>query len=264
MITNIPPYNKNNFLISSLDVINILKEQNINNFNIKDLYLFQKSFIHESYTNLKCYSEFKNENNNLKLQDESYERLEFLGDSLIGCIIADYLYKRYHEIYNVDEGFLTKIRTRIIMGKTLTYLSNCINFNKYIIISDHIEKKYKGRENMQEHKILCDVFEAFCGALYLNSNFETLYTFLICIIEKYINFSDLIITDINYKDKLSRYVKKNYNYNIKYDTVLENDIYKCNILNDKNKIISTIKNTDKKQSEQLAAKEALKYFNILY
>lgn len=267
MISNENPYNLNNFLITSDVVIDILSQHNINDFKIKDISLFIKSFIHESYTNLKCYETFKNDNKRLDLQKESYERLEFLGDSFIGCIVAEYLYKRYHEIYGVNEGFMTKLRTRIVMGKTLTYLSFKIGFHKYIVISKWIEDKHNGRNNMTDHKILCDVFEAFCGALYLNSDFFTLQKFLISVIEKYIDFSDFILNDINYKDKLSRYIHKTYNYYPNYivnETIIDNiKTYKCIIKNNKDEIISEYVSENKKQAEQSSAKLALKYYNIL-
>tara|TARA_R110002074_G_scaffold214997_2_gene384889 strand:- start:554 stop:1348 length:795 start_codon:yes stop_codon:yes gene_type:complete len=263
-MNNNSPYNKNNFLISSENILNILNKFNINDFKIKDISLFQKCFIHESYTNLKCYSEYKNSDNCLPLQNESYERLEFLGDSFIGCITAEYLYERYHKIYNVNEGFMTKLRTRIVMGKTLTYLSYKMGLHKYIIISDSIESKYNGRNNMGEHKILCDVLESFCGALYLNSDFNTLKSFFINIIESFIDFSELILNDINYKDQLSRYIRKTYNYTIKYDTIKDKDlIYECSIKDKDNITICKYNSEDKKEAEQECAKLALKYYNIL-
>ena len=59
--------------------------------------------------------------------------MEFLGDSLLGCIISSYLYRRYVFIHNLDEGFLTKIKIKLICGEQLAYLSKCIGFDKYAV-----------------------------------------------------------------------------------------------------------------------------------
>ena len=67
------PYNSLNKLISKNDIINIIKNLNINDFNIKDIQLYQRAFVHKSYCFMKDYEEFKNDSNVLPLQEESYE-----------------------------------------------------------------------------------------------------------------------------------------------------------------------------------------------
>ena len=84
---------------------------------------YQKAFIHESYTINIDYSEFENTNNSLPLQDTSYETMEFLGDSLLGSIVCNYLYKRYTLLHNENEGFLTKLKNKIVNGESLAYLA---------------------------------------------------------------------------------------------------------------------------------------------
>ena len=70
------------------------------------------------------YSDFKNNNNNyLPLQQESYETMEFLGDSVLSSVVTNYLYKRFKCIHGENEGFLTKLRTRIVCGENLAKLS---------------------------------------------------------------------------------------------------------------------------------------------
>lgn len=257
------PYNKNNSLISKEQVKNILKQNGINDININNINLFQKSFVHESYRKLKCYDKMENVNSYLDLQDESYERLEFIGDAIIDSIIANYLYDRYHVLYNQDEGFLTKLKTRIVCGKNLSYLSGLLDFDKYIIISNSIEEKHNGRKNMKEHKILCDVFEAFCGALYKDTNnYDIVEKFIINIVEKYIDFSEFILNDINYKDQLWRYIKKTYNHYPEYKTIEKDNMYKTIIYNGNDKV-GEFTSDNKKISQQNSAKEGLKYYGIL-
>tara|TARA_B110000858_G_C17747951_1_gene448271 strand:- start:47 stop:838 length:792 start_codon:yes stop_codon:yes gene_type:complete len=257
------PYNSNNESITKDTIHKILSSLKIT-FEVNNLSLYQKSFIHESYRKLKCYENMVNKNNNMALQEESYERLEFIGDALIESITANYLYDRYHIIYKQDEGFLTKLKTRLVCGKNLTYLSGCLELQKYIVISKMVEDKNKGRENMKSHKILCDVFEAFCGALYQDTNdYELVKKFIINVYEKFIDFSELIITDINYKDKLSRYIKKTYdNYPIYNTIMIDEDNYKTEIFNGEDKIGEFI-SLDKKDSNQEAAKLGLIYYGIL-
>ena len=149
------------------------------------------------------------------------------------------------------------------MGKTLTYLSFKIGFHKYIVISKWIEDKHNGRNNMTDHKILCDVFEAFCGALYKDTkNYEIVEKFVINSIEKYLDLSEFIINDTNYKDQLWRYMKKTYDKYPEKNTINVEDEYLTQIKNGE-EIIGEFKSNDKKESEQLASREALKHYGIL-
>ena len=257
------PFNSFNFKVSETNIYEIFNKLDIN-FKLNDISLYQKSFIHESYRKLKCYEDMINNNNYMALQDESYERLEFIGDALIESITANYLYDRFHIIYNQDEGFLTKLKTRLVCGKNLTYLASCLDLQKYIVISKMVEDKNNGRENMKTHKILCDVFEALCGALYQDTkDYQLVEKFVINVYEKFIDFSELIITDINYKDKLSRYIKKTYdNYPIYNTIIIDEDNYKTEIFNGEDKIGEFI-SQDKKDSNQGAAKLGLIYYGIL-
>ena len=91
-------------------------------------------------------SEYNNTINALELQNESYEKMEFLGDSILGQIICEYIYKKYTILYNQDEGFLTKMKNRLVNGETLAYYDK-LNFNKYLIISGRIEINCDGRNN---------------------------------------------------------------------------------------------------------------------
>ena len=89
------PYNPSNKLISIQDVIHIMKQVNMNDFKPKNISFYQEAFIHKSYNFLSDYKEFTKPDNCLELQEKSYETLEFLGDSLLGCMTAEYLFKRF-------------------------------------------------------------------------------------------------------------------------------------------------------------------------
>lgn len=71
----------------------------------------------------------------MNLFDESYDKLEFLGDSIIHVIFTDYLFQRYETNKNAKEGFLTKIRTKLENGKHLAKLSVILGLHEYAIMS---------------------------------------------------------------------------------------------------------------------------------
>ena len=254
------PYNKNNFLISETDVINIMKKLNIDNFKINDIKLYQKAFSHKSYCHMKDYEEYKNDINALPLRHESYEKIEFLGDSILGYIICDYIFNRYSIIYNQDEGFLTKLKNRLVCGEMLQKLASDINFNKYLLISKHIQDNCNGRNNKN---ILEDSLESFIGAIYLDTNnIEIVKTFIINLFEKYIDFGNIIITDTNYKDQVLRYFHNVFNENPIYKISEKDNIFKC-ILFKLDTEISRGEGDSKKKAEQDASKNALIKYGVL-
>jgi len=256
----VDPYNKNNKLITSSDVTNIMLALNINDFKINNLDHYKKAFVHESYTKLSDYKLFTNNNNYLELQNKSYETMEFLGDSLLGSIVSNYLYKRYTLLYNENEGFLTKIKNKIVNGESLAYLSNNLNFNKYLVISNHLEVNCDGRNNKN---ILEDTLEAFIGAIYLDqNNYNLLEMFIINLIEKYVDFSDLIVNDTNYKDQLLRYFHNNFKLHPIYKIEKKNDLFYCNVIKE-DSIISEGIAESKKKAEQLASRNTLIHYGVL-
>ena len=191
------------------DIINSLLNTYGIEENISNLSIYQNAFIHKSICG-------KNSNEYTDILDTpiiSNERLEFLGDAIMGSVVGCYVYERFD---NVDEGFLTRIRTKLVNGKQLSKFSRLLNFERYILISKHVEDKCNGRQN---DKLLEDLFEAFIGSIYLDFNrystnksidynslgYQYAATFIINVIEKNIDFSKLILRDNNYKDQLLRY-----------------------------------------------------------
>ena len=256
------PYNPKNKLITTNDILNIMKSLNIQDFTISNLDLYQRAFIHKSYCKMKDYEEYNKSDNCLELFEISYETLEFIGDSFLGNVIANYLYQRYFIGHSQDEGFLTKLKIRFVCGEQLAYLSNSLNLNQFMIISKHIEENCDGRNNIH---ILEDIFEGFLGALYSDTNdFKLVERFIIQCIEKHIDFSDLILKDNNYKDQILRYFQHNYKIHPTYKTQ-KNDgsnNYQCQLFKD-DEYIETGYGSSKKKSEQDASKKALMKFCVL-
>ena len=74
----------------------------------------------------------------MEIQNSSNERLEYIGDAVISSVCAKYLYDRFP---TQDEGFLTRIRTKIVNGESLANLARKLDFSEYLIISKHVEEK---------------------------------------------------------------------------------------------------------------------------
>ena len=108
------PYNFSNREITHSDILNILSKLNIQDYTIQDLSIFQQAFVHTSYCHMKDYEEYTQPNNCLSLYNKSYETLEFLGDSILGSVITNYLYQRFVNNHNQEEGFLTKLKIRFV------------------------------------------------------------------------------------------------------------------------------------------------------
>ena len=201
------PYNMNNILISEKDIIDMLGRYGVMLNNINHIEYFHQAFTHKSYVKKEVFTDSilecaRNEMGNMKelmeLRPASYERLEFFGDRVLKIVVSFYLFHRYeHE----DEGFMTRLQTKIEDKKNLAVLSKELGLNKYFIISKQIENM-NGR-NME--KIHEDIFEAFMGALFLSNGFEPCCLLILNLLETLIDYSDKLYCDNNYKDNLLRY-----------------------------------------------------------
>lgn len=212
-------------------------------YKFKDIDLLNTAFIHRSYLN---------EN---KCEKISNERLEFLGDIIIGYIVSVELYNQFPD---KNEGFLTKIRSKIVCEELFAFAARELNLGKYLLLGKG-EDSFGGRDR---NSILADTFEAFFGAVYLDGGIET--------VERIVNdnFFDRVIYKIHqdifikdYKSSLQEFFYKNISAKIKYcvcdergpDHNKEFDI--CVMVNDE--VMGRGSGKNKKQAEQNAAKNAL-------
>jgi len=206
------PYNENNLLATEQDIITVLSNNSVKLDKIYNIQLFHEAFTHKSYLKKDIYknSEVKKEamkiignpKSVMELRDKSYERLEFLGDRILKLTISHYLWIRYPD---EDEGFMTRLQTKIENKKSLSALAKEIGLEKFFIISRQIEA-IGGRTS---DKILEDCFEAFLGALYLDNGFEVCFRLIVNILETLIDYSNKLYQDTNYKDILLRYYHQN-------------------------------------------------------
>lgn len=265
--------NVKNKFITKQYVNDVLKAYNIKS-RIKEIDNFIMGTIHLSYMEVDIESPCKKRYSLLKdkevmplnekekkmampLQKQSYERIEFLGDSIIRSVLSEYFYKRFP---NEDEGFLTKLRTKVEKGESLAKLCKKIGLHNYIIISKYIEEK-GGRE--QNGKIQEDVFESFIGALHLEIGYKECEKFIISLVEKEIDLSELLHNEDNYKDMLLQLFHKKKWGDPKYILVSESNNpdtkreFTMKIIKEDGKTLGVGTGTSKKKGEQEAAKKAL-------
>jgi ribonuclease-3 len=205
------PYNLNNVFIKEKDVIEILERYNVKVQKLNNFELFHQAFTHKSYIKKDIFTDeilhcVKNELNNpqnlMELQPKSYERLEYFGDRVVKITVSFYLFNRY---LNEDEGFMTRLQTKLEDKKNLAMLSKELRLERFFILSKQIEN-VGGRTLEKIHE---DVFEAFMGALFFSVGFEPCVLLLLNLLETTIDYSDKLYKDNNYKDILLRFHHKN-------------------------------------------------------
>ncbi len=201
------PYNLNNVLVKEDDIIQILNNFGVKIDKINHIHFFQEAFTHKSYCKKDIFPddileaskiEMGNPKELLELRDKSYERLEYFGDRVIKLIVSMYLFYRFP---NQDEGFMTRLQTKIEDKTNLAIMSKDIGLEKFFIISKQIELM-NGRNLDKIHE---DCMEAFMGALFLSNGFEPCLLLFVNLLETTIDYSEKLYRDNNYKDRLLRY-----------------------------------------------------------
>ena len=163
-----------------IDYFNLEKKIN---YKFKDKKLLVKSLTHKSYDKI---------NNN--------EKIEFLGDRVLGLIIA----KKLLEIYpDEKEGILDKKFASLVNKKTCLQIANNISLEKYILTFNPKNKKIK-----VEDKVIADCCEALIGAIYLDKGFTAVENFILTFWSK--NIKESVITQIDAKTKLQEYSLKKF------------------------------------------------------
>ncbi|SMO74844.1 ribonuclease III [Gracilimonas mengyeensis] len=226
----------------SPELINRIKKiEGIVGFSIDDPSLFLKALRHRSTLSQEQYETY-----------DSYERLEFLGDAVLDLIAAEILFNKYPE---KDEGFLTKVRAKLVRGETLS------GFSRALGIEDLMELGERNGGGISK-SILADAFESIIAAIYITQGYEHAYEFVDRVIRENLVLKDLIDTVDNYKSALLEYAQAKKMSIPYYEMIAEygpghNRTFEVKVLIDKREL-GTGKGKSKKKAEQKAAKEALK------
>lgn len=203
-----------------------------------DEHLYEIAFTHSSYSALHGL-------------DYNYERLEFLGDSILGAIVSEYLYRKYPDY---EEGDLTKIRSNYVCQNALIYYSHKLGLKDYLRVS--IEES-----NLTKNEVIsitADLFESFLGAMFIDQGMEFVEEFISKTIFKYIDQGKVFFKD--YKSEMKEFGDAN-EIEISYVILKE-----YGAPHDKTFIMACLvdgnemgigRGKTKKEAEQSAAKKAL-------
>jgi ribonuclease III len=179
----------------------------------------------------------------------SNERLEFLGDSIIGTVIADYLFKKYPF---KDEGFLTQLRSKLVSRETHNQVAVKLGLNQLLQANKGLTKG--------QSSINGDAYEAMIGAIYLDKGY-TFTQHFICnrMLTSYIDVDKLEMTEINFKSKIIEWAqkeKKEFNFEMLLDGSSSDNKQFTIVLTIDNEPFGKAQHYSKKRAEQLAAEEA--------
>jgi len=215
-----------------------LKMKEIVGFKPKSKSLYIKAFTHRS----------------MNLKDDkgnaiNYERLEFVGDAILGSVIAAYLYEK---VPHGDEGYLTKMRSKVVSRAHLNKLGEelgLINFVESRIPTSNFGNNIHG-----------NLFEALVGAIYLDKGYSFCEKFIYKrVINPHIDIEALEGKVISYKSLLIEWCQKEkhtFNYDVYEDTGKDELKHFSVKLTINNKVVSKARATSKKKAEEKASKRA--------
>ncbi len=215
-------------------------------FYPQNLRLYDLAFIHKSASVVDSQGNLVNN-----------ERLEYLGDAILGAIIADFLYNRFPQ---EDEGFLTKTRSKLVNRAILTQLTH--DMGLHIFIDSNTTKK------IDKSHIYGDALEALIGAIYLDRDYQAAKFFVTKkILPQFVDLREIEHEDSNFKSQLIEWSQKNKR-DLEFETTEETDEnskqpkFKAVVKID-NKEVGTGTGSSKKEAHQNAAQKTLKKINEL-
>ena len=226
------------------NVCDLLKKLHI---TYKDIAIYEQALTHPSY------------NGEVNTKHQDYEKLEFMGDAVLGYVTADLVYKNRPEM---SEGNLTKLRSVLVSTKPLAVYARKIHLDEYVRIGHSITQT----QVKESDKILENVFESLVGAIYLDAGLNSAYRFI-----KKVLLNDILSYDADnltdYKTKLQEEIQAEHRDAVQYVTVSQsgpahdrtftvqvryNDI-----------VLGTGTGKSKKKAEEMAAKDALSKRSVL-
>lgn len=216
-------------------------------FEIKKIEYFEQALIHRSY---------------LQVIDKpgifSNERLEFLGDAVLGMVVAEYLFSLHSQVL---EGELTKMRSWLVNRKSLALCAKKLELDKFLMLSYSAEKSLKSGSD----SIMADAMESIIAAIYLDSGLESAHDFIINSLIP-ILMEKKVMSDKNYKSLLLEKVQAKGKESPSYKVIDEegpdhDKVFTVSVIVE-DQIYGQGTGKSKKQAEQTAAMNALdNYFS---
>ena len=226
------------------NVCDLLKKLHI---TYKDIAIYEQALTHPSY------------NGEVNTKHQDYEKLEFMGDAVLGYVTADLVYKNRPEM---SEGNLTKLRSVLVSTKPLAAYARKIHLDEYVRIGHSITQA----QVKESDKILENVFESLVGAIYLDAGLNTAYRFI-----KKVLLSDILSYDADnltdYKTKLQEEIQAEHRDAVQYVTVSQSGPAHDRTFTVQVKyndiVLGTGTGKSKKKAEEMAAKDALSKRSVL-
>ncbi|MFQ5861998.1 MAG: ribonuclease III [Candidatus Brocadiales bacterium] len=207
-------------------------------YSFKDTFLLKRALIHTS-----CKLEYNGSN----------ERLEFLGDAVLGMIISGHLYDTFPEL---SEGELTRIKSVVVSQPILAKAGNKLRLGQYITVGKGLHNK-----NTFPKSIIADVFEAIIAAIYIDGGINTARDFVLTHLLEEIQLASKDEHESNYKSLLQQHCQRRLNTTPQYKLIRQHGpdhgktFVVVVVINDTS--YGQGKGKSKKEAEQLAAKETL-------
>ncbi|MEI6757998.1 MAG: ribonuclease III [Chlorobium sp.] len=185
---------------------------------------------------------------------ESNQRLEFLGDSVLGLLISEYLYRHFPES---AEGDLSSNRAKIVNRKSLAGFARSLRLGEHLLIGESADPlKIRKSESA-----LADAFESLIGAIYLDKGIHSAFDFVLHHVIEHVNFNTIVAAEHNYKSRLIEYTQSHHLppplYSVMTEDGAEHEKTFTIGVTCLDQLLGTGTAQRKKDAEQLAAKEAM-------
>ncbi len=199
--------------------------------------LFEMAFVHKSINHTPT---------------DNNERLEYLGDAILDCVIAEFLFNKYPE---KDEGFLTQMRSKIVNRKRMHHTALQLGLDALVQFNSHIDL------SKESNSALGDAMEAVIGAIFLDSNYTEAKRFILGqMVRPLMNLTMIEEEEISPKNKLLTWASKQRKtavFSIVEEKNFRNNKIFVIALSINGHVVSQGKALNKKDAEQLAAADAL-------
>lgn len=190
---------------------------------------------------------------------ESYERLEFLGDAVLDLIVSEII---FDEFPKQDEGFLTKLRAKLVKGDALAEYARKLELSHIMLVG----KRARGQGIEFSKSALADVFESLIGAIYIDKGYNDAARFIKKVFEKYVDIQEVSQRLDNYKSHLLEYAQGKHLPVPRYTVIAESGPPHDKTFTTEVKIegrpLGQGSGKTKKESEQKAARAALQQLNL--